>query len=140
MLTQEQIDNWPQALEKTVEGMDALAEGVGALVDRAIAWADLDAVRGDHAAWSAETFGGVGPVGALKHLAKEAQEAAEAPSDPEEYVDCQFLIWDAMRRAGISDAEFLEHARAKLEKLRGRTYPEAVEGQPCEHVRDGADD
>ena len=36
-------------------------------------------IRRQHAAWSDETFGSVGPVGPLKHLAKEAIEAAEQP-------------------------------------------------------------
>lgn len=36
-------------------------------------------VRADHAEWSQETFGNVGPIGPLKHLAKEAMEAAAAP-------------------------------------------------------------
>ncbi|MEN4610575.1 dATP/dGTP pyrophosphohydrolase domain-containing protein, partial [Pantoea agglomerans] len=59
-------------------------------------------IRAEHAAWSQETFGDVGPIGPLKHLAKEAMEAAEAPDDLSEWADLQFLLWDAMRRAGIT--------------------------------------
>lgn len=95
----------------------------------------LARLRRDHAAWSAETFGAVGPVGALRHLAKEAIEAAENPGDLSEWADLQFLLWDAQRRAGVTDEQLLRAGIAKLAKLRRREWPAAVEGQPCEHVR-----
>jgi hypothetical protein len=63
----------------------------------------LHKLRADHADWSAETFGGVGPVGALKHLAKETAEAIDALDDATEWADMWFLLWDAQRRAGITD-------------------------------------
>ncbi|HHU7475328.1 dATP/dGTP pyrophosphohydrolase domain-containing protein [Escherichia coli] len=44
-------------------------------------------------------------MGPLKHLSKEALEAAAEPDDLSEWADMQFLLWDAQRRAGISDAE-----------------------------------
>ncbi len=62
-------------------------------------------IRQRHAEWSDKTFGCVGPVGPLKHLSKEALEAAAEPDDLSEWADMQFLLWDAQRRAGISDAE-----------------------------------
>lgn len=62
-------------------------------------------IRQRHAEWSDKTFGNVGPVGPLKHLSKEAQEAAVEPDDLSEWADMQFLLWDAQRRAGISDGE-----------------------------------
>ncbi len=62
-------------------------------------------IRQRHAEWSQATFGDVGPVGPLKHLSKEALEAAEEPDDLSEWADMQFLLWDAQRRAGISDGE-----------------------------------
>lgn len=59
-----------------------------------------DQIRREHAEWSDKTFGDVGPIGPLKHLSKEALEAAADPSDPLEWADMQFLLWDAQRRAG----------------------------------------
>lgn len=66
---------------------------------------ERDKVRAAHAEWSQKTFGNVGPVGPLKHLAKEAIEAADAPDDLSEWADMQFLLWDAQRRAGITDEQ-----------------------------------
>lgn len=116
----------------TLGGRIAQALGLGRRADAAAA---LAALRTDHAAWAARTFPGVGPVGALRHLALEAEEAAQAPDDLSEWVGVQFLFWDAQRRAGISDAALARAGRAKLAELRGRTYPAPVEGQPCEHVK-----
>lgn len=62
-------------------------------------------IRQRHAEWSEKTFGNVGPIGPLKHLSKEALEAADDVGDLSEWADMQFLLWDAQRRAGISDQE-----------------------------------
>lgn len=83
------------------------------------------------AEWSRKTFGADGergPVGPLKHLAKETQEALEALQAGElseavnEIVDCQFLVFDAARRAGLTFDEFFVLCFAKLD-------------EPIEHVR-----
>ncbi|MGT8938178.1 dATP/dGTP pyrophosphohydrolase domain-containing protein, partial [Klebsiella pneumoniae] len=66
---------------------------------------ERDQVRSAHAEWSQATFGNVGPVGPLKHLSKEALEAAAEPGDLSEWADMQFLLWDAQRRAGITDEQ-----------------------------------
>lgn len=71
-------------------------------------------IRQRHAEWSQATFGDVGPVGPLKHLSKEALEAAEEPDDLSEWADMQFLLWDAQRRAGISDGEITAAMEEKL--------------------------
>lgn len=92
-------------------------------------------VRREHAEWSDKTFGDVGPVGPLKHLSKEALEAAADPSDPLEWADMQFLLWDAQRHMGISD-EFI--TRAMVEKLainKGRQWPEPKDGEPRLHIK-----
>lgn len=92
-------------------------------------------VRREHAVWSQATFGDVGPVGPLKHLSKEALEAAADPSDPLEWADMQFLLWDAQRRMGISD-EFI--TRAMIEKLainKSRQWPEPEDGEPRLHIK-----
>ncbi|EEA6466981.1 DUF550 domain-containing protein, partial [Salmonella enterica subsp. enterica serovar Give] len=91
---------------------------------------EREQVRREHAEWSDKTFGDIGPVGPLKHLSKEALEAAADPSDPLEWADMQFLLWDAQRRMGLSD-EFI--TRAMIEKLeinKSRQWPEPKDGEP----------
>ncbi|WP_337015335.1 dATP/dGTP pyrophosphohydrolase domain-containing protein [Pantoea agglomerans] len=92
-------------------------------------------IRAEHAAWSQETFGDVGPVGPLKHLAKEAMEAAEAPDDLSEWADLQFLLWDAMRRAGITEEELNAAMELKLSVNKARKWPEPQDGEPREHLK-----
>lgn len=93
-------------------------------------------IRREHAEWSDKTFGDVGPIGPLKHLSKEALEAAADPSDPLEWADMQFLLWDAQRRMGISD-EFI--TRAMIEKLainKARQWPEPKDSEPRLHIKE----
>ncbi|MEN4712082.1 dATP/dGTP pyrophosphohydrolase domain-containing protein [Pantoea agglomerans] len=92
-------------------------------------------IRAEHAAWSQETFGDVGPVGPLKHLAKEAMEAAEAPDDLSEWADLQFLLWDAMRRAGITEEELNSAMELKLSVNKARNWPEPKDGEPREQLK-----
>ena len=92
-------------------------------------------IRDRHAAWSHETFGDVGPIGPLKHLAKEALEAAAAPDDLSEWADLQFLLWDAQRRAGISDGEITAAMEEKLKVNMARQWPEPKDGEPRQHIK-----
>lgn len=92
-------------------------------------------IRQRHAEWSQKTFGNVGPVGPLKHLAKEAIEAADAPDDLSEWADMQFLLWDAQRRAGISDAEITAAMEEKLKVNMARQWPEPKDGEPRLHIK-----
>ena len=92
-------------------------------------------IRAEHAAWSQEIFGDVGPIGPLKHLAKEAMEAAEAPDDLSEWADLQFLLWDAMRRAGITEEELNAAMELKLSVNKARNWPEPKDGEPREHLK-----
>ncbi|EOV1810486.1 DUF550 domain-containing protein [Salmonella enterica subsp. enterica serovar Newport] len=97
---------------------------------------ERERIRREHAEWSDATFGNVGPVGPLKHLSKEALEAAADPSDPLEWADMQFLLWDAQRRMGISD-EFI--TRAMIEKLavnKKREWPGPKDGEPRLHIKE----
>lgn len=97
---------------------------------------ERERIRREHAEWSDATFGDVGPIGPLKHLSKEALEAAADPSDPLEWADMQFLLWDAQRRMGISD-EFI--TRAMIEKLainKARQWPEPKDGEPRQHIKE----
>ncbi|TFA75903.1 hypothetical protein BON98_21330 [Escherichia coli] len=93
-------------------------------------------IRQRHAEWSDKTFGCVGPVGPLKHLSKEALEAAAEPDDLSEWADMQFLLWDAQRRAGISDAEITAAMEDKLKINMERQWPEPKDGEPRLHIKE----
>ncbi|EFH5041957.1 DUF550 domain-containing protein [Escherichia coli] len=93
-------------------------------------------VRREHAEWSDKTFGDVGPVGPFKHLSKEALEAAAEPDDLSEWADMQFLLWDAQRRAGISDGEITAAMEEKLKVNMARQWPEPKDGEPRLHIKE----
>ena len=93
-------------------------------------------IRQRHAEWSDATFGNVGPVGPLKHLSKEALEAAAEPDDLSEWADMQLLLWDAQRRAGISDGEITAAMEEKLEINKARQWPEPKDGEPRQHIKE----
>lgn len=95
---------------------------------------EREAVRADHVQWSQATFGNVGPIGPLKHLSKEALEAAAAPDDLSEWADMQFLLWDAQRRAGISDEQITQAMVEKLAVNKQREWPEPKDGEPRLHI------
>lgn len=97
---------------------------------------ERERIRHEHAGWSDATFGDVGPVGPLKHLSKEALEAAADPSDPLEWADMQFLLWDAQRRAGISDERITQAMVEKLAVNKQREWPEPNDGEPLQHVKE----
>ncbi|XCE77894.1 DUF550 domain-containing protein [Mangrovibacter phragmitis] len=94
-------------------------------------------VRREHAEWSQATFGNVGPVGPLKHLSKEALEAAAEPGDLSEWADMQFLLWDAQRRAGITDEQIVQAMIKKLAVNKTRNWPEPKDGEPRLHIKGG---
>lgn len=97
---------------------------------------DREQVRSEHAKWSQATFGDVGPVGPLKHLSKEALEAAAEPGDLSEWADMQFLLWDAQRRAGITDEQITQAMIEKLEVNKQRSWPEPKDGEPRQHIKE----
>lgn len=97
---------------------------------------ERDQVRSAHAEWSQATFGNVGPVGPLKHLSKEALEAAEQPGDLSEWADMQFLLWDAQRRAGITDDQITQAMIEKLAVNKQREWPEPKDGEPRLHIKE----
>lgn len=96
---------------------------------------ERDQVRSEHAEWSQATFGNVGPVGPLKHLSKEALEAAAEPGDLSEWADMQFLLWDAQRRAGITDEQITQAMIEKLVVNKQREWPEPNDGEPRLHIK-----
>ena len=111
----------------------AMADAVK-VIDGVLESIAREQVRREHAAWSQVTFGDVGPVGPLKHLSKEALEAAAEPDEMSEWADMQFLLWDAQRRAGISDEQITQAMVDKLVINRARQWPEPKDGEPRLHV------
>lgn len=122
----------------------------GSITELGIALTDL---ADNHAYWSQATFGKDGErgpqEGALRHLAKEAVEALEAwealctpASNPDkvrmELADCLLLLLDASRRAGLSPMGLIQAGLEKLKINQSRKWPSPIDGQPCEHVKDGA--
>ncbi len=105
------------------------AEEAEELARIALASLEREQIRHEHAKWSDSTFGCVGPIGPLKHLSKEAREAAAEPDDLSEWADMQFLLWDALRRAGISDAEINVAMEDKLKINMERQWPEPKDGE-----------
>lgn len=97
---------------------------------------ERDQVRSAHAEWSQATFGNVGPVGPLKHLSEEALEAAAEPGDLSEWADMQFLMWDAQRRSGITDAQITQAMIDKLAVNKQREWPEPKDGEPRLHIKE----
>ncbi|HBT9662463.1 TPA: DUF550 domain-containing protein [Klebsiella pneumoniae] len=97
---------------------------------------DREQVRREHAEWSQATFDNVGPVGPLKHLSKEALEAAAEPGDLSEWADMQFLLWDAQRRAGITDEQITQAMIEKLAVNKQREWPEPKDGEPRQHIKE----
>ncbi|EIJ7907313.1 DUF550 domain-containing protein [Salmonella enterica] len=97
---------------------------------------ERERIRREHAEWSDATFGDVGPIGPLKHLSKEALEAAAEPDDMSEWADMQFLLWDAQRRAGISDGEITAAMEEKLKVNMARQWPEPKDGEPRLHIKE----
>ncbi|HFD8860010.1 TPA: DUF550 domain-containing protein [Salmonella enterica] len=97
---------------------------------------ERERIRREHAEWSDKTFGDVGPVGPLKHLSKEALETAAEPDDLSEWADMQFLLWDAQRRAGISDEQITLAMVEKLAINKARQWPEPKDGEPRLHIKE----
>lgn len=97
---------------------------------------DREQVLREHAEWSQATFGNVGPVGPLKHLSKEALEAAAEPGDLSEWADMQFLLWDAQRRAGVTDEQITQAMIDKLAVNKQRKWPEPKDGEPRLHIKE----
>ncbi|EDW5021987.1 DUF550 domain-containing protein [Salmonella enterica subsp. enterica] len=97
---------------------------------------EREQIRREHAEWSDATFGDVGPVGPLKHLSKEALESAAEPGDLSEWADMQFLLWDAQRRAGITDEQITQAMIEKLAINKARQWPEPKDGEPRQHIKE----
>nr|WP_246841871.1 DUF550 domain-containing protein [Klebsiella pneumoniae] len=97
---------------------------------------ERDQVRSEHAEWSQATFGNVGPIGPLKHLRREVLEAIAKPYDLIEWADMQFLLWDAQRRAGITDEQITKAMIEKLAVNKQREWPAPKDGEPRLHIKE----
>ena len=97
---------------------------------------ERERIRREHAEWSDATFGDVGPIGPLKHLSKEALETAAELGDLSEWADMQFLLWDAQRRAGITDKQITPEMVEKLAVNKKREWPEPKDGEPRLHIKE----
>ncbi|EMB8993304.1 dATP/dGTP pyrophosphohydrolase domain-containing protein, partial [Escherichia coli] len=53
-----------------------------------------------------------------------------------EWADMHFLLWDAQRRAGISDAEITAAMEDKLKINMERQWPEPKDGEPRLHIKE----
>ena len=96
-------------------------------------------VRREHAEWSQSTFGNVGPIGPQKHLRREVLETIAKPHDLIEWADMQFLLWDAQRRAGITDEQITRAMIEKLKVNKSRNWPDPEDGEPRFHIHTPAE-
>ncbi|MGT6732441.1 dATP/dGTP pyrophosphohydrolase domain-containing protein [Escherichia coli] len=139
-LTKEWLQNTITSIESARDeipfGLDEDQSNMLTAFKIALASLERERVRHEHAKWSDSTFGCVGPIGPLKHLSKEALEAAAEPDDLSEWADMQFLLWDAQRRAGISDAEITAAMEDKLKINMKRQWPEPKDGEPRLHIKE----
>lgn len=53
-----------------------------------------------------------------------------------EWADMQFLLWDAQRRAGITDEQITQALIEKLAVNKQREWPEPKEGEPRLHIKE----
>lgn len=130
-------DDWINAgrIPGSTLDFNDLPDGVNKLYASPQPAPEREQVRREHAEWSQATFGNVGPTGLLKHLGKEALEAAAEPADLSEWADMQFLLWDAQRRAGITDEQITQAMIEKLAVNKLRDWPEPKDGEPRLHNR-----
>ena len=67
---------------------------------------------------------------------EKALDAAAEPDDLSEWADMQFLLWDAQRRAGISDGEITAAMEEKLKVNMARQWPEPKRRGTSVHIKE----
>lgn len=127
---------WDDCTKSQYDGFAKKADCEVRILYTAPPASERERIRREHAEWSDDSFGDVGSVGPLKHLSKEAIEAAAEPDDLSEWADMQFLLWDAQRRAGISDGEITAAMVKKLAINKTRQWPEPKDGEPRLHIKE----
>ena len=92
--------------------------------------------------FSLRTFGpGTRSGAVIKHIRKELIEIEAAPGDLMEWIDVAMLALDGAWRAGHSPEAIALALATKLTRNERRQWPDwrtVGEGEPIEHVRDGA--
>lgn len=127
---------WDDCTKSQYDGFAKKADCEVRILYTAPPASEREHIRREHAEWSDATFGDVGLVGPLKHLSKEALETAAEPDDLSEWVDMQFLLWDAQRRAGITDEQITRALTEKLAINKSRQWPEPKDGEPRLHIKE----
>lgn len=72
----------------------------------------------------------------MAELLNKAASAVAEPEDLSEWADMQFLLWDAQRRAGISDEQITQAMVEKLTVNKQREWPEPKDGEPRLHIKE----
>jgi len=75
-------------------------------------------------------------IDSLEFELKHQLTDAEQPSGLSELVDMQFLLWDAQRRAGITDEQITQAMIEKLAVNKQRSWPEPKDGEPRLHIKE----
>ncbi len=127
---------WDDCTKSQYDGFAKKADCEVRILYTAPPASEREHIRREHAEWSDATFGDVGLVGPLKHLSKEALETAAEPDDLSEWADMQFLLWDAQRRAGITDEQITRALTEKLAINKSRQWPEPKDGEPRLHIKE----
>lgn len=76
-----------------------------------------------------------GEVEPLYRHAQPAPERDQVRSEHAEWADMQFLLWDAQRRAGITDEQITQAMIDKLAVNKQREWPEPKDGEPRLHIK-----
>ena len=66
----------------------------------------------------------------------ERDQVRREHADLSEWADMQFLLWDAQRRAGITDEQITQAMTEKLAVNKQREWPEPKDGEPRLHIKE----
>lgn len=73
---------------------------------------------------------------ALYRHAQPAPDREQVRREHAEWADMQFLLWDAQRRAGITDEQITQAMIEKLAVNKLREWPEPKDGEPRLHIKE----
>ena len=65
----------------------------------------------------------------------ELIQSLESAGELSEWADMQFLLWDAQRRAGITDEQITQAMIEKLVVNKQREWPDPKDGEPRLHLK-----
>lgn len=69
------------------------------------------------------------------HAVNELIQSLESAGQLSQWADMQFLLWDAQRRAGITDDQITQSMIDKLAVNKQRSWPEPKDGEPILHLK-----